>query len=196
MTAFPRPRRYLMVAELALPVGMSMILAQSPLTLETLTVPSGRLPNGCQLEVPAADAASPTATPVRTLVGGSVRGNPWSGTDLQLKVEARNAVDGLPAMPYAPATRRELGSFQAKWVENVAEAYRAEYESDGDDPVRVRAVRFGDAKWATPEPPFGTRVAMRGASARVVLGAIVVRVSAGTNSECYQAVRRYIESLR
>lgn len=196
MTALLRLNAWLIGTGLALYAGMSVILAQSPLTLETLTVPPDRLPKGCQLGVPAAEAAAATARPGRTPVHGDpIQGNPWSGTDHTLKLEARNAVDGRPSMPYAPATLRELGSFQAKWIENVAEAYRAEYESDGNGPVLVRAVRFEDAKWATPEPPLGTRVAMGGPSARVVLGTIVARVSAGTNNECFQAVRKHLESL-
>ena len=195
MTAFPRPHACL-VAGLAINVGISVILAQSPLTLGALTVPPDRLPNGCQLQVPAADAASPTARPGRTPVHGDpVQGNPWSGMDRALKLEARNAVDGRASIPYAPATLRELGSFQAKWIENVAEAYRAEYKTDGNGPVFVRAVRFDDAKSATPEPPLGTRIVMSGPSARIVLGAIVVRVSASANSECFQAVRKHLEAL-
>lgn len=63
--AFLRLHTRPMVAGLTLYVGMSVIQAQSPMTLETLTVPPARLPNGCQLEVPAADAPTPTATPPR-----------------------------------------------------------------------------------------------------------------------------------
>jgi hypothetical protein len=194
--AFPRLHTRPVAAGLTLYVWMSVIQAQSPMTLETFTVPPARLPNGCQLEVPAADAATPAATPPRAVPHGSLRGNPWSGTDLQLRVAARNAVDGAPIMPYAPATARELGSFQAKWVENVTEAYHAKYESSGQGPVVVWAVRFDEAKWATPEPPLGTRLAMSGASVRLVLDAIVVRVSAGSDSECFQAVWKHLESLR
>ncbi len=193
MTTLLRLHAWLLVAGLAL--DHSVIVAQSPPTLEALTVPPDQLPKGCQLEVSAPDAASPTAEPGRTPVRGApIQSNPWSGTDVALKLEARNAVDGQPPMPYAPATRRELGAFQAKWVENVAEAYRARYESDDNGSVLVRAVRFDDATWATPEPPLGTRV-MGGISARIVLGAIVARVSARASSECFQAVRKHLQSL-
>lgn len=98
-------------------------------------------------------------------------------------------------MPDAPPLdRRGMASFESKWADDVAEAYHADYVGTSGGPVLVSAVRFKDANHAIDKPPgLG---AQRSLSTRFVLGAMAIRVSGSSNLECFQAVSKYLQSLR
>ena len=87
-----------------------------------------------------------------------------------------------------------MASFESKWADDVAEAYHAEYVGTSGGPVLVSAVRFKDAKHVIETPP--RLVVQPSLSARFVRGAMAIRVSGSSNRECFQAVSKYLQSLR
>ncbi len=66
---------------------------------------------------------------------------------------------------------------------DIAEAYRASYETTFDGSFMVQAVRYTDAKWATPEKG-------------IVRGSTVIQITGKPDGECLKTVRNYIQSLK
>jgi hypothetical protein len=85
---------------------------------------------------------------------------------------------------------------QSHWADGVVEGYRATYQTAAGGQVYVSAVRFTDPKWATPDRPLAPLAASRDASVRVVRGATVITISGSANTECFDAISRYIQSLK
>ena len=87
-----------------------------------------------------------------------------------------------------------MARFESKWADDVAEAYHAEYAGPSGGPELVSAVRFMDANHAIAEPAgLGAQPSL---SARFVRGAMAIRVSGSSNLECFQAISKYLQSLR
>ena len=188
---------------------------QTDVTLALLTVPEKNLPSGCQLtsNVPP---APPTVSPP-TLRGGQTvitvnagssyhfSSNPWIRADRRLLRELRNRIDGVPRVPDAPPlSAREVAAWEQRWVADVVEGYRAAYrrrvfaEDAVVEPsagVEVSAIRFSDATLATTTPA-GIPRATRGVSDRLVKGAVVVRVEAGSKTDCFSAVAAYLRDVK
>ena len=164
--------------------------AQPASTIAALTVPESNLPDGCRLNPVGTNTWMSLPTGIV-----AVPSNPWSGADHRLKAAVRSAVDGPPQMPDAPPLdRRGIASFESKWADDVAEAYHAEYVGTSGGPVLVSAVRFKDANHAIQElRGLGAQASL---SARFVRGAVAIRVSGTSNLECFQAVSKYVQSLR
>jgi len=184
------PRGSWWAASLVLFLGVAGLAAQPTLTLNALTVPESHLPSGCRLNPVVTNTWMSLPTGIAT-----VPSNPWSGADHRLKAAVRSAVDGPPQMPDAPPLdRRGMASFESNWAEDVAEAYHAEYVGTSGGPVLVSAVRFKDANHARAElPGLGAQASL---SARFVRGAVAIRVSGSSNRECFQAISKYLQSLR
>jgi hypothetical protein len=91
---------------------------------------------------------------------------------------------------------REAVAFALRWADDVVEAYRATYGQTDASFINVAAIQFNDERLASPAPPPGTRNAARGESSRVVLGPIVMFISAGAGSDCFTAIEGYVRSLR
>jgi len=63
--------------------------------------------------------------------------------------------------------------------------------------VEVQAIRFDDVTLATAPPTFVRDLlnTPRVGSDRLVIGAVVVQVMAGSDTECFRAVDAYIRTL-
>ena len=113
-------------------------------TMQDLTVPKDRLPDGCSLKViePPHQVVATSATGVRTIrsagstssmqPGGMSRVtlNPWTGTERRILAELRQRVDGYGAvrMPDAPPlTSKEMSAILLRFADGVAEGYAATY---------------------------------------------------------------------
>jgi hypothetical protein len=104
---------------------------------------------------------------------------------------------GPPRVPDAPPlSNREFGALVSTWADNVVEAYRATYVAADGALVAVSAIRFDDAKLADADPSRGTLNASRGAPLRIVHGATAILISGPQGSACFDAVSRYVQSLR
>jgi hypothetical protein len=106
----------------------------------------------------------------------------------------------LLRMPDGPPLEPEdAARLRAKLLPDITEAYTASYEMPDNGRVIVMAVRYIDAKSATPEAPAGTIGAARfGAveTTRIVRGSTVIIVTGTPKHECLNAVRNHIQSLK
>ena len=185
------------VAALVLGVGMVVVSAQSEPLLSALTVPEASLPDGCRL-VPQPPAPTPILLPDGKLIHrsshpGKFPTNPWYGkdyvTDYRYMAEVQNAIEPGPKvqMPDGPPLeRKEASRLMWSLKGHVVEAYQAEYETTSGGVIRVRAVRYTDAKWAAPDPRQENRI-VRGTSV-ILIG--------GQPGQCLTAVRQYIQALK
>jgi hypothetical protein len=126
-----------------------------------------------------------------------VPSNPWQGDDRRIAAAIRRMVDGSPREPDGPPLDAEgTAAFALRWAGDVVDAYGATYLSSDHSSIDVYAVRFSDERLATPAPPAGTRIVVRGATTRVVLGPTVVLVNARAQNDCFEAITEYVRSLR
>jgi hypothetical protein len=133
-------------------------------TMQDLTVPKDRLPDGCSLKViepPRQVVVATSATGVPTIrsvgptssmqPGGMSRVtlNPWTGTERRILAELRQRVDGYGAvrMPDAPPlTSKEMSAILLRFADGVAEGYAATYVQSEARDLGVWAVRFDTAQ--------------------------------------------------
>jgi hypothetical protein len=176
---------------------MITISAQSAPSLSALTVPTANLPDGCQLTPPPPE---PTTIPLppppvgMTVVASKGRsefpGNPWFGSDDRYVAKVRQAFERLPAIqwpdgpPLEPKEASKLAWTLKRDRGDIAEAYRASYETAYLGPIVVQAVRYTDAKWATP------------GEGCIVRGSTVIGITGNPQGECFKAVRNYIQSIK
>ena len=182
-----------------LATGAAAALSQSRPLATTLAVPASALPSGCALQPPAPSVA-PTSfgmSAVDIMRWSLFPTNPWSGSERKTVAEVRKAIDSTPRVvpDGPPPDARSAAAFELRWADNILEAYRAVYSSNGSE-VQVLAVMFNDEKLVTPEPLSETVGRRPGATSRIVRGATVIRVSAPTPTECFRAIRAYMESLK
>jgi hypothetical protein len=168
--------------------------------LRALTVPSAALPSGCAITPPPDPLqATPRGGTIVIHSTSLFPTNPWIGADRGIVAAIRAAVDGVRTRPLPdvpPEVVRDAAA-ERRWVENIREAYHAEYTAVGGSRVEVFAVTFTDAGLATaPEPLSAVLNWPRGPTRRIVRGATVIRVSASTSTACFDAVRAHVESLK
>ena len=189
---------------LVLVLAASMIAGSTQSrALSALTVPAAALPGGCALRPVPAQSPAPVARDGVTVILGTAWSrlptNPWTGTDRETVAAVHKAIDATPGrpLPDLPPEAWRGAAFERKWADNILEAYHAAYVSAGGRQVEVFAVTFNDVK-LTPAPESVSAMLNppRGITTRVVRGATVVRVSAPSSTECFEAVRAYIESLK
>ena len=181
-------------AAFVLGAGMLVVSAQSAPALSALTVPESSLPDGCRLGPPP-----PKPTPIvlpdgkliqRLNLPGWFPTNPWYGTDDWLMVEVQKTIEpparGVQLPDGPPLERKEASRLAWSLKGHVVEAYRADYEATSGGLIRVQAVRYTDAKWATPDPQQENRI---------VRGTTVIVVG-GQPSQCLTAIRAYIKALK
>lgn len=210
MIASPARRTAVCMPALMLVAGLSGVAAQSGPPLSALTVPASALPEGCRLTPPPPPPTPPpTPDPDSDAVARPVMprrpgfpSNPWFGTDYKYIVMIRPAFNSTPLlrMPDGPPLEPEDATrLRAKLLPDITEAYTASYEMPSNGHVLVQAVRYIDAKWATPEAPAGTIGAARSSSietTRIVRGSTVILVTGTPKRECLNAVRNHIRSLK
>jgi hypothetical protein len=165
-----------------------------PFPLQTLTVPSALLPQGCALKaIPAGSRNSGTLTRGAGFVPPSLHpegttANPWIGADrrilswLRQRVEARRP----PRMPDAmPFTRSEEAALMLRMADGVVEGYAATYEQASGLEIAVQAVLFKEA----PDPD------LRYPASTFDLGLVRAMVF-GDGGPCAKAIAEYVRTLR
>ncbi len=173
--------------------GMAVVLAQSAPDLGGLTVPAASLAEGCRLTPPP---PTPTPIPLPPPEGGVMvfasnrapqfPSNPWFGSDSTYVTKVRQAFERGPAirLPDGPPLEpKEAAKLAWTLKGDIAEAYRASYDTTGGT-VLVQAVRYTDAKWATP------------GEGRIVRGSTVILISGNPQLECFKVIQNYIQSLK
>jgi hypothetical protein len=164
--------------------------------LAALTVPEDRLPPGCRLKPAVPRPPIGTQRGVVAISGNS-EPNPLISRERQVAADIRRLVDGAPREPDGPQLMpRAAARWASRWAEDVVEAYRATYRQTDESLVTVAAIQFNDDRFATPEPPVGTRSAAPGMTSRIVLGPTVVLIAAGASSECFRTIETYLRSVR
>ena len=184
--------------------GVLTSSAQSGQPFSALTVPAAALPDGCALRPTPAPSPAPVARDGVAVILGTPWSrfptNPWSGTDRANVAAVHRAIDATPRRPLPDMPRevsRGAAAAEREWADNILGAYHAAYVSWDGRQVEVFAVTFNDVKLTTaPESVSAILNPPRGLTARLVRGATVVRVSAPAPTECFRAVRGYIESLK
>jgi hypothetical protein len=130
-------------------------------------------------------------------ISGNPEPNPLISRERQVAASIRRLVDGAPPEPDGPPLMpRGVARWASMWAEDVVEAYRATYRQTDESLITVAAIQFNAERLATPEPPVGTRRAVRGITSRIVLGPTVVLVAAGASSDCFSAIENYLQSVR
>jgi hypothetical protein len=166
------------------------VSAQSPTLLSSLTVPASSLPVGCELKPP--DKVLPVrASLEQRLEVRQLRANPWTGTDRALKLAVRETIEGPEPLPDAPpVTRREIALRDARLADEIAEAYRAEYNNATGAAIYVSAIRFRDPQLAKPAlfPGSTTRAGIT--STRIVRDDTVIQLSGA--GDCFSAIKAFL----
>jgi hypothetical protein len=208
MTSLLRLGLISLMLGLAGTAGVAQSAPATAVTMQGLTVPQERLPDGCSLKViepRRQEVVSTSATGVRTIrvvsataslqPGGmsQVTQNPWTGTDRRILAELRQRVDGhgpvrTPDGP--PLTRGETSAMLLQFADGVAEGYAATYaQSEGRD-LGVWAVRFATA----PDPVRGHDPIDPANSARVFDIGLIRAMLLG-DGPCAIAIERHLKSL-
>ena len=184
------------VAAALIAVSIAVVSAQSGPALITLTVPAARLPEGCRLAplAPEPPPLPPVVLPDGTVVSRSstaVRqfpSNPWFGDDYKYIAKVRPSFDAVPQMPDGPPLENsDAVRLKAKLKGEIAEAYRASYQTEFSGVVDVSAVRYSDPKWVASNRPH---------SNRFVRGSVVILINGNPQGECFKAIRTHIESMK
>jgi len=138
--------------------------------LEALTVPSDRLPRGCQLTPPPDPTTGGSAV---VIMPAMLSRNPWIGDDRPTVATIHSLVDSSPRLPDGPPLdARRATQYALKWADGVRDAYRAGYVSEDLTEITVYAVRLEN-------------------------GTIKTRVFARDNADrCVQAVRAHVQADR
>ena len=183
-------------------LGIGVVSAQSGPALSTLTAPAASLPEGCRLTPlpPEPSPVPPVVLPDGTVVSRSSTAirrfpsNPWFGDDYKYIAWVRPLFDPVPQMPDGPPLEKsDARRLKAKLASEIAEAYRASYQTESGraaevrGALEVRAVRYTDSKWAVANRPIPNRF-VRGSTVIIMIG--------NPQSECFKAVRNHIESLK
>lgn len=175
-------------------LSVALLRGAAPITLNDLTVPAERLPDGCAL----------SATPSERISGNGIRGglwaglriptNPWAGKDRSLIADIRERMDE-PSLPLTDAplfSPRELARYHLILADGIDEGYAAIYrEGTSSEPVTVYGVRVAASE--RPDAVGNRRPPPDGKSTRVVIGQIVAVVSG--RGMCFQAIADYVKSL-
>jgi hypothetical protein len=196
------------LAGLALGTAESLVARQQPaVAWGDLTVPAGRLPEGCALVpvtparggaaaagVPPQGAATSAGAPVfvaSPMFPTGMRSNPWIGTDPAVLAALRDQVEGAsvqsPADSWWP-DRRQSAAATERAAGGVEEGYAALYAHN----VAVYAVRL--AAGVDRREPL-PRNAVDVAVIRIDLGRVAVAVHTD-NGPCGKAIVAHLRALR
>lgn len=190
----PTPRSGNLRATLRAFTVLAILLTASPATAQSasvkaqeLTVPSDRLPDGCQLAPAPSVPVGPNQVQTGLWGGLQLPSNPWAGHDAPLAGKIRELVDGARRVPDGPPlSRAELARLVLRLAEDVEEAYAAFYNTPDGRLVSVFAMRLN-------APIDGNNDAELRES-RVRIGAFVAAHS-GDGGECHNAVINHLLTL-
>jgi hypothetical protein len=195
---------------LLLSLGVAQSAPSKSVTMQDLTVPQDRLPDGCSLRLIEPGWQAVSVTPAQSSRGiqfvGTITAwirpqgvtvNPWTGTDRRILAELRRGVDGYDALPIPdapPLTPSEASSMFAQFANGVQEGYAATYAQSGSRDLAVWAVRFGPAP--APERRLDLPGGRRSSQNISVVDIGSIRVALfGDASVCSTAIGTYLKSL-
>jgi hypothetical protein len=163
-----------------------------PVALQDLTVPSNRLPDGCELLPVSAIRTDENRIRLSLMLGLWTAANPWVGTERSALASIGERVEGMPAGPDGPPLdRREHAQFRLRMADGIDEGYAAVYGRAENDIVIVYAARF--AKLPTDDA-FRLQPRRQSNALRMTFGRIVTLVEGGPN-HCLEAVEKHLRSL-
>ena len=169
---------------------------QSELSLDALTVPSGRLQPGCSL--PPAPNVKVEGKAIRAglWAGLPISSNPWRGDDAAALAAIYQRIAPPEEVPDGPPlSPRELALFRARFARDLEEAYAALYAPTSANPsdvpslVAVYAVRFKDLRAIDrlrSNPKLAANVRSSGRTAFVLTG---------RDSQCLEIVADHLRTL-
>ena len=192
---------------LASALGFAQGQPARAVTIQELTVPTDRLPDGCTLkfieparqEVIAKAGARETfrmipATP--SLQPSSAVSNPWTGTDRRILADLRQRIDGHGAIRFPdapPLSRTETSAIHLKFADGVEEGYAATYEQANRGDLGVWAVRFTSVTEQNRQPLSAWR---NGPNALVLdIGLIRVAQFGPSGGGCALAIQAHLKAL-
>jgi hypothetical protein len=187
--------------------GMAQSAPPRSVTLQDLTVPKDRLPDGCGLKVVEPGWQSVSVTPAQNSQGVHAIGpitpwmqpqgvtvNPWTGTNRPILVELRRSIDGpheFPVLDAPPLTPGEASSMWAQFANGVQEGYAATYAQTGGRDLGVWAVKFAQ----TPERHLDFPGDKHSSPATTVLTMGLIRAALfGDGGACSLAIETYLKS--
>jgi hypothetical protein len=173
--------------------GVAQGVAPKAVTMQDLTVPQDRLPNGCSLKTAAPDRQRSLGHSERITVNQGITVNPWIGTDRKVLGWLRGHIDGYPSRPLPDAliTEKEESALRSRLAEDVEEGYAATYEQRWAPDLRVQAVRFA----VRPNPRFDSSGMETKGAIRVEIGSTWIRLD-GDGGACSTAIEVHLKSLR
>ena len=152
--------------------GVPALSAQSrPVSLQEMTVPADRLPQGCSLA-----AHGP---------------RPWHGSDEPMLGRIREQFGTRIPMPDGPpASRGEIVRYYVQLADGIEEGYSAFYQDQSPNLIQVVALRFARSDAAEAWPSRSVRRATQ----RIAYGPLVIVVASG-ESACGHAIADYLTGL-
>jgi hypothetical protein len=143
-------------------------------TLQELTVPPDRLPNGCSIAA-----------------HGPYGPSPWHGSDEPRLARIRAEFGPREPVPDGPpASRRELARYYLQLAEGIAEGYSAFYQDESPNLIQVVALRFANDQLADAWPGAAVRRSVR----RLTYGPLVIVVANGDGA-CGRVIADYLAGL-
>jgi hypothetical protein len=191
--------------------GMSGVAQSVPprsVTMQDLTIPTDRLPDGCHLKVIEPGRQAGSVSPAQSSQGfhaidpitpwmqpQGVTVNPWTGTNRRILTELRRSIDGydeLPVLDAPPLTPSEASSMFAQSANGVEEGYAVTYAQTGGRDLGVWAVKFVQAPEMHLDFPGDTHNTKN--SVVVTIGSIRARLFVDGGA-CSIAIETYLKSL-
>ena len=145
-----------------------------PVSLQELTVPADRLPNGCSLAA-----------------HGPYGPSPWFGSDEPILGKIRELfATRVPAPDGPPPSRGEVARYYVRLADGIEEGYSAFYQDESPNLIQVVALRFATDQLADVWPRASIRRAVR----RLAYGPLVIVVSNGDGA-CGGVIADYLAGL-
>jgi hypothetical protein len=182
-----------MITNTLVAASIAAVLSQAPpreIGLADLTVPNDRLPAGCAL----------AAAPLERLEGNRVRGglwtglnigtNPWIGTDAPILAAIRERLAPSESPDGPPLTPAQARRYFLQLADGIDQAYVAIYgEHDVSGLTAVYGLQFPTADGAL------TFARNARATSKAVVNGRIAAFSVGPGSDCFQAIREYVNGL-
>ena len=168
-------------------------LSQAPpreIRLADLTVTNERLPAGCALAAAPSERLEGNRVRSGLWTGLNIGTNPWIGTEAPILAAIRERLAPTEVPDGPPLTPAQARRYFLQLADGIDEAYVAIYrEHDLSELTTVYGLQF-----PTAEAALAFARNARAASKAVVNGRIAA-FSAGPGSDCFQAIREYVNGL-